>query len=282
VGRVTTDLDAEQVRRAVIESVAENSVDAVVAPIFWARLGAPAVFAYRAINTMDAMVGHRTDRYRRFGWASAQADDLVNYFPARLSVLALVGVRPVVRDACGAPCAATHPSTRRRTEGSSRPRSLARSTCSSAGSTPTTEASRTAARSATAGPSIRPISLAQSGFVATRRPRSACSSQRGLPTRSIGDDDVRRLLAIGIGAGDPDLVTVQAVRALNEVDVFLVLDKGDSAVELMRAREHICQRGTVALADLVTGGDGHRDEASPDPCTDRDRSIAVRGLPVPA
>lgn len=85
VGRDPSDLDASGVAAAVIESVAENSVDAVVAPAFWAVVaGAPGAIAYRAINTMDAMVGHRNDRYRRFGWAAARLDDLANYLPARI------------------------------------------------------------------------------------------------------------------------------------------------------------------------------------------------------
>ena len=95
VGRSTTGLDAQQVSRAVIESVAENCVDAATAPIFWAAIGgAPAVLAYRAVNTMDAMVGYRNERYERFGWAAARLDDLANYVPARLSVLAVAATRP--------------------------------------------------------------------------------------------------------------------------------------------------------------------------------------------
>ncbi|HET6875720.1 MAG TPA: CobD/CbiB family cobalamin biosynthesis protein, partial [Acidimicrobiales bacterium] len=77
VGRDTSRLDEEEIVRAVVESVAENTVDAVTAPILWALLGgAPAVAAYRAVNTLDAMVGHRSPRYERFGWASARADDV--------------------------------------------------------------------------------------------------------------------------------------------------------------------------------------------------------------
>jgi adenosylcobinamide-phosphate synthase len=88
VGRSPDDLDEASVSRAVIESVAENSVDAVTAAAFWALVGgAPAVLAYRAINTMDAMVGHHNARYERFGWASARLDDLANWLPARLSAL---------------------------------------------------------------------------------------------------------------------------------------------------------------------------------------------------
>ncbi|WP_017604412.1 cobalamin biosynthesis protein [Nocardiopsis alkaliphila] len=86
VGRDTSTLDAAQVARAVIESVAENSSDAVVAPLVWGALaGTPGLLAHRAANTLDAMVGHRDPRYRRFGWASARLDDLLNLPGARLA-----------------------------------------------------------------------------------------------------------------------------------------------------------------------------------------------------
>ena len=86
---------AAGVARAVIETLAENTVDAVTAPLFWAAVGgAPAVLAHRAVNTLDAMVGHRTERYRRFGWAAARADDVANWVPARLTGLAVAAVRP--------------------------------------------------------------------------------------------------------------------------------------------------------------------------------------------
>jgi adenosylcobinamide-phosphate synthase len=95
VGRNTAELDDSEISRAVIESVAENCVDAVTASLFWAALGgAPAVLAHRAINTLDAMVGHHDERYEHFGWASARLDDLVNYIPARLTALAVIAVRP--------------------------------------------------------------------------------------------------------------------------------------------------------------------------------------------
>lgn len=95
VGRDPSRLDAGEVARAAVESVAENTVDAVVAPAVWALAGgAPAVLAYRAVNTLDAMVGHRSPRYQRFGWAAARADDAMGWVPARITA-ALVGlVRP--------------------------------------------------------------------------------------------------------------------------------------------------------------------------------------------
>ena len=95
VGRDPSDLDAPGVAAATIESVAENSVDAVLAPAFWAVVGgAPGALAYRAINTMDAMVGRRDDRYGRFGWAAARLDDLANYVPARILAVLVAAVVP--------------------------------------------------------------------------------------------------------------------------------------------------------------------------------------------
>jgi adenosylcobinamide-phosphate synthase len=95
VGRDPSALDASEVARAVIESVAENTIDAVVAPACWAAaLGAPGVLAHRAVNTLDAMVGHRSARYARFGWAAARLDDIAAWVPARLTALAVVAVRP--------------------------------------------------------------------------------------------------------------------------------------------------------------------------------------------
>lgn len=85
VGRDPAEFNESGIAAAVIESVAENSVDAVIAPAFWGAVaGAPGAAAYRAINTMDAMVGRRNERYRNFGWAAACLDDAANYFPARV------------------------------------------------------------------------------------------------------------------------------------------------------------------------------------------------------
>lgn len=93
VGRDTATLDETQIARAVIESVAENTADAVVAPLVWGAVaGVPGLLGYRAVNTLDAMIGHRSPRYERFGWAAARLDDLVNLPGSRLAGLAtLVG-----------------------------------------------------------------------------------------------------------------------------------------------------------------------------------------------
>ncbi|MEO9325312.1 cobalamin biosynthesis protein [Nocardioides sp. C4-1] len=112
VGRRTDDLDEAGVARAVIESVAENTSDAVVAPLVWGAVaGVPGLLAYRAANTLDAMVGHRSPRYERFGWAAARLDDVLNVPGARLTALlatllggdARASVRAWRRDAGGHP-----------------------------------------------------------------------------------------------------------------------------------------------------------------------------------
>ncbi len=88
VGRDTERLDEEEIVRATVETVAENTVDGVVSPLFFAFLGgAPGAMTYKAINTLDSMVGHRTERYLHFGWASARLDDFANFVPARVSRL---------------------------------------------------------------------------------------------------------------------------------------------------------------------------------------------------
>ncbi len=96
VGRDPDQLDAAGVSRAALESLAENTSDGIVAPIFWGLvLGLPGMAAYKAINTLDSMIGHRTPRHHAFGWAAARIDDVANYVPARLTgvVFALVSGR---------------------------------------------------------------------------------------------------------------------------------------------------------------------------------------------
>jgi len=95
VGRDTSRLDASEVARATIESLAENTSDAVVAPLVWGAVaGVPGLLAYRAANTLDAMVGHRSSRYQRFGWAAARLDDLLNLPGARLTAALAVVLGP--------------------------------------------------------------------------------------------------------------------------------------------------------------------------------------------
>jgi adenosylcobinamide-phosphate synthase len=94
VGRDPHDLDESEIARAVVESVAENTVDAIVAPAFWAAVaGAPGALAYRAINTMDAMVGHHSPRYENYGAPSARLDDAANWVPARVTAALVAMVR---------------------------------------------------------------------------------------------------------------------------------------------------------------------------------------------
>ena len=96
-GRDPSVLDASGLARATVESVAENTSDAVVAPLVWGAIGGiPGLLGYRAVNTLDAMVGHRSPRYARFGWASARLDDLVNLVPARFTALLTVAAAPLV------------------------------------------------------------------------------------------------------------------------------------------------------------------------------------------
>ena len=97
VGRDTEALDAGEISRAVVESVAENTSDAVVAPLLaGAVAGVPGLMAYRAANTLDAMVGHRSPKYDKFGRASARLDDLLNLVPSRLSALLAAAFAPAV------------------------------------------------------------------------------------------------------------------------------------------------------------------------------------------
>ncbi len=94
-GRDPNSLDADGMCRAAVESIAENTSDATVAPVLWGAVaGVPGLVAYRTINTLDAMVGYRSPRYERFGWASARLDDLANVIPARVSGLLAVALGP--------------------------------------------------------------------------------------------------------------------------------------------------------------------------------------------
>lgn len=96
-GRDAAVLDRDSLVRATVESIAENTSDAVVAPLVWGTIGgAPAIVGYRALNTLDAMVGSRTSRYRQFGLAAARLDDLANLVPARVTALLAVLLAPVV------------------------------------------------------------------------------------------------------------------------------------------------------------------------------------------
>lgn len=90
VGRDTGEMSEAEVARAAIESAAENFSDGVIAPAFWFAVGGlPAILIYKAVNTADSMIGHRTERHEAFGWAAARLDDLLNLVPARLSALLL-------------------------------------------------------------------------------------------------------------------------------------------------------------------------------------------------
>ena len=90
VGRDTGNLDEKEVARAAVETVGENFVDGILSPLFYAFIGgAPLALAYKAVSTLDSMVGYKNERYIDFGWASARLDDIANYIPARLSVLFL-------------------------------------------------------------------------------------------------------------------------------------------------------------------------------------------------
>ena len=104
VGRDTAELDEQAILRACIETVAENSSDGIVAPLFYLGVGGPvAGIVYKAASTMDSLVGYKNERYRDFGWAAARLDDLLNWLPARLTaLLMLFACVPLGLDATGA------------------------------------------------------------------------------------------------------------------------------------------------------------------------------------
>jgi adenosylcobinamide-phosphate synthase len=96
-GRDPAALDPDGLARAALESVAENTADAIVAPLVWGAVaGVPGLLGHRAVNTLDAVVGHRSSRYVRFGWASARADDVAGVVPARVSALITAACAPLV------------------------------------------------------------------------------------------------------------------------------------------------------------------------------------------
>ena len=93
VGRDTSQLTDNEIRKAALETLAENLSDGVIAPMFWLLLlGVPGMAAYKMINTLDSMIGYRTERYKRFGTAAARIDDAANYIPARLTALLMIAV----------------------------------------------------------------------------------------------------------------------------------------------------------------------------------------------
>ena len=91
VGRDTSELSAQEVRTAALETLAENLSDGVIAPLFWlALLGTPGMLTYKMVNTLDSMIGYRTERYRDFGCWAARIDDVANYIPARLTAMLMI------------------------------------------------------------------------------------------------------------------------------------------------------------------------------------------------
>jgi adenosylcobinamide-phosphate synthase len=96
VGRDTAELDEGDIWRALIETVAENTSDGIIAPLFWLALTGPVgAMVYKAVSTLDSMVGYRDERYLQFGWASARMDDLLNFIPARLTALLMILAAPL-------------------------------------------------------------------------------------------------------------------------------------------------------------------------------------------
>lgn len=96
VGRDTKNLDESEINKASVETLAESFNDGVVAPLFWACLfGLSGIAAYKAVNTADSMIGHKTKRYLYFGWAAARLDDAMNFIPARMSALLIIATCPL-------------------------------------------------------------------------------------------------------------------------------------------------------------------------------------------
>lgn len=103
VGRDTEQLEEAEIWRALVETVAENSSDGIIAPLFWLTAGGPlAAMAFKAVSTLDSMVGYKNQRYLRVGWASARMDDLLNFIPARLTAALMIMAAPL----CGLSAAA--------------------------------------------------------------------------------------------------------------------------------------------------------------------------------
>ena len=103
VGRDTSELSAQEVRTAALETLAENLSDGVIAPLFWLAVGGiPAMLTYKMINTQDSMVGYRTERYKDYGCWAARIDDIANYIPARLTALLMLLVAPLIPSMRGA------------------------------------------------------------------------------------------------------------------------------------------------------------------------------------
>ena len=91
VGRDTQNLSGEEIIKATVETVAENTTDGVISPLFWALLGGPVLlWGFKAANTLDSMVGYMDEKYRDIGWSSAKLDDVMNYIPARLTALLMI------------------------------------------------------------------------------------------------------------------------------------------------------------------------------------------------